>query len=283
MTGTSVGAGAGHPPPARTALVTGASRGIGRHLALGLADAGLDVGLLARDRGALEEVARAVVDRGRRAHPVTADVTDLSVVESAVAEVERELGPVDLLVNNAGRIESTEVPPWQADPEEWWAVVETNLRGSFHLVRAVVPGMLERGGGRVVDLSTGSATRDSALYSAYFASKTALLRFGSGLHLAGHERGLRVLEIAPGVVRTEMTAGMRVHDDRTDWTDPQAVVDLVVAAARGGLDEWSGRYVRAGADDPASLAAAAAVLDGPAGDDARTLRLRPWGDDDPAV
>lgn len=260
--------------------MTGASRGIGRHLALGLAGAGLDVALLARDQSALGGVREQVERAGVRAVVLPADVTDVRAVRAAVAAAEAELDGIDLLVNNAGRIESAEVPPWQADPDEWWSVFEANVRGPFHLVQAVVPGMLARGGGRVVDLSTGSATRDSDIYSAYYASKTALLRFGSGLHEAGFAHGLRVFELAPGVVRTDMTGSMAVHDDRTEWTDPADVVALLLAVAAGELDGWSGRFFRAGAEDVERLRAAAARgLD----DDARRLRLRPWGDDDPVA
>jgi 3-oxoacyl-[acyl-carrier protein] reductase len=268
----------GIPPPARTALVTGASRGIGRELALGLARAGVDVALLARDAGAVADVEEQVRDIGAESIAVPADVTDVRSVTRAVRVAQGALGPVDLLVNNAGRIEPVEVPPWEADPYQWRAVVETNLVGAFHLVRAIVPGMIERGGGRVIDLSSGAAVRDSPVYSAYHASKTALLRFGSGLHDAGHEQGLRSFEIAPGVVRTDMTAAMRVHSDRTEWTDPAAVVTLVVAVARGELDAWSGRFLRAGSDDLDTLRTVAARG---LTDHARRLGVRPWGPEDP--
>ncbi|PYF99787.1 Short-chain dehydrogenase [Georgenia satyanarayanai] len=237
---------------AQTALVTGASRGIGRELAIGLSRAGLDVALLARDERLLESTAEEVRAAGRRAVVLTADVTDAAAVQTAVSRAEDALGSIDLLVNNAGVIDA-EVPLWATDPERWWSVVETNVRGPFLLAHAVVPGMLARGGGRVIDLNSGAGTRDSALATAYYVSKTALFRIGGGLHEAGFERGLRAFELAPGVVRTDMTESMRMHEDRTEWTDPADVVALVVALARGDLDALSGCYVRAGADTPESL------------------------------
>ncbi|MFC4556410.1 SDR family NAD(P)-dependent oxidoreductase [Georgenia faecalis] len=240
--------------PARTALVTGASRGIGRALALGLAAAGLDVAVLARDADRLADVAREIEAMGRRAVAVPTDVTDASGVVEAVMRAEGALGSVDLLVNNAGRVDA-EVPLWEADPQEWWSVVETNVRGPFLLARAVVPGMIERGAGRLVDLSSGAGVRDNAVASAYNVSKTALFRIGGGLHEAGYERGLRTFELAPGVVVTDMTRGMAMHADRTEWTDVAAVVDLCVAIARGELDALSGCYLRAGADTVESLRA----------------------------
>lgn len=254
---------------ARTALVTGASRGIGRELAVGLAQAGLDVALVARDERLLEETAEQVQVAGRRAVVLTADVTDAAAVQDAVRRAEDELGSVDLLVNNAGVVDA-EVPLWEADPERWWSVVETNVRGPFLLAHAVVPGMLARGGGRVVNLNSGAGTRDSALATAYYVSKTALFRIGGGLHEAGFERGLRAFELAPGVVRTDMTESMRMHEGRTEWTDPADVVALVVALARGDLDALSGCYVRAGADTPESLRE---LVAGGLGPDERRLRV----------
>lgn len=257
-------------PPARTALVTGASRGIGRMLAVGLAQAGLDVALLARDERLLESTAEEVTAAGRRAVVLTADVTDTGAVDRAVATAEGELGSIDLLVNNAGLIDP-EVPLWEADPERWWAVVETNVRGPFLLSRAVVPGMLTRGGGRVVNLNSGSGTRDGDVATAYYVSKTALFRIGGALHEAGYDRGLRAFELAPGVVRTDMTSSMRAHEGRTEWTEPAEVIALAVSIARGELDALSGRYVRAGADTPESLRQLAA---GQLGPDERRLRVR---------
>ena len=263
------------PPPARTALVTGASSGIGRELALGLGRAGLAVGLLGRDPARLAEVAGALDGPSAVA---TADVTDLDDVRRAVAQVTAGIGEVELLVSSAGVIEAEEVPVWEADPAAWRHVLEVDLLGAFHVVRAVVPGMVARGGGRVVDLNSGAGVRDAGHYSAYGAAKTGMFRIGGALHAAGHERGLRAFELAPGVVDTPMTRAMPVHAGRTGWTAPAEVVELVVAMARGELDAWSGRMVRAGTDTPAGLRARAeAGL--PAR--ARTLGLLPWGPDDP--
>ncbi|MCK9795487.1 SDR family oxidoreductase [Isoptericola sp. 4D.3] len=273
---------AGDVPPARAALVTGASRGIGREVALGLARAGLDVALLARDAGRLAEVAGEVRDLGRVALALPCDVTDATAVEAAVRSAEAPvsgggLGGVDLLVNNAGRIDA-EVPLWEADPDEWWSVLETNVRGPFLLARYVVPGMLARGGGRVVDLNSGAGSHDNAAATAYNASKTALMRLGAGLHAAGQRQGLRVLELAPGVVRTDMTESMRAHEGRTDWTPVERTVDLVTAFAAGGLDVCSGWFVRASHDTPESLRELAARASAPA---ARRLRVQPAAGDDP--
>lgn len=277
--------GPGAVAPARTALVTGASRGIGRAIAVGLAAAGLDVALLARDAARLRDVADEMAAAGAgRAVVVTADVTDADAVAAAVAAARSELGGIDLLVNNAGRVDA-EVPLWEADPDEWWAILETNVRGPFLLARAVIPGMLARGGGRVVDLNSGAGSHDMVGASAYNASKTALLRLGANLHRSGHDRGLRTFEVSPGVVQTDMTGSMAMHRGRTEWTPVERTVEMVVAVARGELDAFSGAFLRVTHDSPASLRAAlddaaraGRTLPGP---DGRRLRVTRWGDDDP--
>lgn len=269
------------PTPSRVALVTGATSGIGRGLAAALGRAGLAVGLLGRDGERLTEALQEVRATGARCAAVPADVVDLPGLQQAVEHLEGQLGPADLLVSAAGVIEAVEVPVWEADPAEWRRVVEVDLVGAFHAVRAVVPGMVARGGGRVLHLDSGAGVKDSSVYSAYNAAKAGLFRLGGNLHAAGAAHGLSVLELAPGVVRTPMTMAMAAHEQRRqrdEWTSQAEVDALAVAFARGELDAWSGRMVRAGADTPASLAARAAAG---LGDDDRTLRLRPWGDDDP--
>jgi NAD(P)-dependent dehydrogenase (short-subunit alcohol dehydrogenase family) len=274
-----------HPPPARTAVVTGANRGLGRALALGLAADGVAVGLLGRRRDALAAVAGEIRDAGGRAAVATADVRSYEATRSAVADVEAAFGGVDLLVNNAGVVDPVEVPVWEAEPEDWWDVVETDLRGPFHCVRAVVPGMLRRGGGRVIDLNSGAGARDREVYSAYCAAKAGLFRIGGSLHLAGFERGLRSFELSPNVVETDMTHSMPMHDGRSEWTPLETVVALAVAIARGEVDAWSGCFLRAGADTPESLAEAAAELTGAAKAQVpapfRRLVVHPYGPSDP--
>jgi 3-oxoacyl-[acyl-carrier protein] reductase len=270
--------------PARTALVTGGARGIGRAIVLGLAEAGLDVAVLGRDASRLDDVVTQVRALGRRAVGLVADVGDVAAVDAAVARAEAELGRIDLLVNNAGRIDA-EVPLWAADPDEWWSVMETNVRGPFLLMRAVVPGMIARGGGRVVDLNSGAGSGDMNGASAYNASKTALLRMGANLHLSGHAQGLRTFEVAPGVVQTDMTASMDMHVGRTEWTPVERTVEMMVAIASGELDAWSGTFLRVTHDTPASLRAAVRTGSGDAqavpGPEARRLRVTRYGDDDP--
>ncbi|MFI2363506.1 SDR family NAD(P)-dependent oxidoreductase [Promicromonospora sp. NPDC019610] len=279
--GTPAGASA-VVPPARTALVTGASRGIGREIALGLARAGVHVALLARDAARLEAVAAEVRAAGMDAVVLTADVSDPAAVRAAVEQAQDALGSIDLLVNNAGAIES-EHPLWEADPDEWWSVFETNVRGPFLFSRWTVPGMIARGGGRVVDLASGASSHEMrGGSSAYNASKTALLRMGANLHDDGFRHGIRVFELAPGVVKTDMSTGMTLHEGRTDWTPVERVTDVVNAIAAGELDMCSGWFLRVSDDTPESLRARAAeAAEQGAEGTARRLRVLPAGSGDP--
>lgn len=250
----------------RVALVTGASRGIGAHLVDALLGAGWTVVGLSRSG----KVADGAVG-------IACDVTDADAVDAAVAEVVGQHGRIDLLVNNAGSIE-TERPLWEADVEEWWQVMVTNVRGPFLLTRAVVPHMVAAGGGRIINLNSGSGTRESAELTAYHASKSALARLTGGVALAGAEHGVHAFDMAPGVVESDMTHSMELHRDRTEWTDPEDVKALALAIADGELDGFSGRFVRAGTDDLDQLRERSRSG---LGEGERMLRLRPWGDDDP--
>ncbi len=239
----------------RVVLVTGASRGIGAVLA-----------------DAFEAVGDTV-ERGSRA---VAEVTDPAQVDAWVGHVVARHGRIDVLVNNAGVMDE-EVPLWEADPDRWWQAVEVNVRGPFLLTRAVVPHMLAAGGGRVLNLNSGSGTRANDVATAYHVGKTALARITGATHLAGAERGVLAFDLAPGVVRTDMTLAMRAHEGRTEWTSPEEVTALALALASGELDAWSGRFVRAGVDTPESLREAASRLQ----PQSRTIGLLPWGSDDP--
>lgn len=264
----------------RTALVTGAGRGIGRGLALGLAAAGWSVGLVGRTRASLEEVADEIRAHGGLAVVAAADLVDRLAVLDAVAHVEADLGGVDLLVNNAGVIERAELPFAEDDVEDMWRVVETNVRGPMLVTHAVLPGMLARGGGRIVNLASGAGVRALPNYSGYAISKGALSRLTTLLHAQYADRGIRVLDLAPGVVRTDMTESMPVHDDRTSWTSIDDVVALAAAFGAGELDAVSGRWVRAGTDTPDTLRRDAEVI---VARDARTLRLAYIDDSDPVA
>ncbi|MDK3258043.1 SDR family NAD(P)-dependent oxidoreductase [Blastococcus capsensis] len=258
------------------ALVTGASTGIGRHLVEGLAARGMAVAGLARTEGLLRTAMAEVADAtGGRTLAVAADVTDRASVEAAVGEVREQLGPVDLLVNNAGLIDEYEVPVWEADPDQWWEVVSSHIRGAQLTIRTLVPWMVLRNRGRVVNIASGMSTRANPDYSAYAVAKTGLMRLTESLATALEGSDVHAFDVAPGVVDTPMTRSMHMWQGNTSWTPPERVVEIIAAIAAGELDAWSGRFLRAGADDLETLRSVAP--DGAA----RRLRLRPYGDADP--
>ena len=262
----------------QVALVTGASTGIGRHLAEGLAARGMAVAGMARTEHRLTEAMAEIAEAtGARTLAVAADVTDRLAVDRAVARVAAELGRVDLLVNNAGVIDAAEVPVWEADPDQWWDVVTSHVRGAQLLIRAVVPGMLGRGHGRVVNLASGMSTRANRDYSAYSVAKTGLMRLTEALCVSLQGSGLSAFDVAPGVVDTPMTRSMEMWRGFEHWTPPERVVELVAAIAGGELDAWSGRFLRAGTDELDTLRRLTPDAA------ARQLRLQPYGDDDPVA
>jgi 3-oxoacyl-[acyl-carrier protein] reductase len=266
------------PLAGQVALVTGASTGIGRQLGHALAAHGAAVAGLARGeerlRAAMDEIAGAT---GSPVLALAADVTDAAAVHAAVARVADELGPVDLLVNNAGLIDAAEVPVWAADGEQWWAVVASHIRGPLLLIQAVVPAMVERGRGRVVNLASGMGTRAVPEYSAYSVGKAGLIRVTEALAASLQGSGVHAFNLAPGLVRTEMTSAMPKWAGHTSWTPPERSAELVCAIAAGELDGWSGRFLRAGVDTPDTVGGV--VLE----EGARQLRLRPYGPEDPVA
>ena len=246
------------------ALVTGGGRGIGRRIAAELTNAGMRVAVSARSREQVEETAREI---GGLA--LVADVSVQDDVEQMVATTERELGPIDLLVNNAG-IAGVRKPAWEQTPEQWWRVFEVNVLGPFLCCRAVVPRMLSRGRGRIVNTGSGAAylpgTRSE---SSYPGSKAALARFGEVLAAQLQPHGIPVFTISPGLVRTEMTEGTFPED--APWTPPELAPRLVRALASGRLDTLSGRYLHAEHDDIDDLEARADEI---VRDDLNAIRLR---------
>jgi NAD(P)-dependent dehydrogenase (short-subunit alcohol dehydrogenase family) len=266
----------------QVALVTGGGRGIGRATALALARAGALVAVAARSADQVRETVQVIEGTGGRALGQAADVTDQQAVEALVASVEERLGPIDLLVNNAGII-GDYGPAWEADPELWWRVMEVNVRGPFLCVRAVVPGMTARRRGRIVNLSSSAGLSHFPHGSAYAVSKAALTRFTENLAGEVQTYGISVFNLAPGTVRTAMTehvlngiAGQtwqpelrRVFAEGRD-VPPEAAARLIVYLASGQADALTGRYLGVADDIPALVRRAAEITER----DLLTMRLR---------
>ncbi|MBK5305248.1 MAG: SDR family NAD(P)-dependent oxidoreductase [Frankiaceae bacterium] len=233
----------------RVGVVTGAGRGIGREIARSLAAEGMSLLLLARTGSQVRDLADELIAAcGVKVLPAAVDVTDADAVARVVQHAEQQLGTVDLLVNNAATIESREVPFWEGDAEEMWRVVETNLRGPLLMTRALLPPMVQRGHGHVVNLtSRARAATATGTYTGYAVSKRALSALTQSLvgPLAG--TGVVVLDVLPGLVKTEMTLGMPVWTTRDDvpWDDVGATARLVADIARGRYDDRAGEVLEA--------------------------------------
>lgn len=265
----------------QVALVTGGGRGIGRAIARALAAAGAAVAVVARSQAQVVETAALICHSGGCALGVAGDITDRDAVDRLVRQVERELGPVDVLVNNAGA-GSAIGPLWEVAPEDWWRDVEVILRGAFLCARAVLPGMIQRRRGRIVNVSSKVALGPQAYATGYATSRAAILRLTDSLAAETAEHGISVFAISPGLVRTAMTeyvlestAGRKWLPEASaipteHWVSAEQAAELVRFLASGQGDGLSGRFIHVG-DDYVAMAGRAGEI---RSRDLYTLRLR---------
>ena len=198
----------------QVALVTGAGRGIGRAIAVALGDAGASVAICDKSEEEVATTAKAVRARGGIALAVPADVPDLGEVERMVTEVEAEMGPVDLLVNNAG-VHGPVAPLVESGPDEWWQTMEVNVRGLLYCSLAVLGGMVERGHGRIVNLASGLGFVASPTLSSYCVSEAALLRLTESLAVEARDHGVHAFAVVAGLIRTAVGEdGVRLEGPR---------------------------------------------------------------------
>ncbi|NKC13816.1 MAG: SDR family NAD(P)-dependent oxidoreductase [Gammaproteobacteria bacterium] len=192
----------------KVAFITGASRGIGRACAAVLAKRGAAVVLAARDRAACERAAAVIAGNGGRALAVRCDVADRASVDAAVNAVEARLGPVDILINNAGVVEPIAALASVA-PAQFERTFSINVTGPLNLMQALLPQMKKRGGGTVINVSSGAAQRPLEGWTAYCVSKAALRMLGMSLALEHGADGIRVFNFRPGTVDTAMQGVIR--------------------------------------------------------------------------
>jgi len=222
----------------KVAIVTGAGRGIGRATSLAFARRGLAVALAARGPADIVAVASEIQSAGGRAVALPTDVSIAAQVEELVEETERRLGPVEVLVNNAGVVEPA--PLVETSEESWDRVLDINLKGAFLCARAVLPGMIERQRGRILNVSSISGRLGTPRLASYCASKWGLLGLSKASAEEVRRHNVQVMAVCPGSVATEMLA--RSLPGAKPQMDPEAVASLLLYLA---------------ADAPAALTGAA--------------------------
>jgi NAD(P)-dependent dehydrogenase (short-subunit alcohol dehydrogenase family) len=227
----------------RTALVTGAGRGIGRAVALLLAGRGMDLALASRSAGELERVAAEARERGARAEPIVADVADPARVRELFRAARERLGPLDVLVNGAGVAPSA--PLARTSDEQWRSAIEVNLSGTFYCLREALPEMAARGWGRVVNLASIAGKTGYVYIAAYAASKHGVLGLTKCAALEVAQKGVTVNAVCPGYVDTPMTdASIARIVERTG---------LAAGEVRRRLEEMSPQKRLFGSDEVAAL------------------------------
>ncbi|MGE5254193.1 MAG: SDR family NAD(P)-dependent oxidoreductase [Planctomycetaceae bacterium] len=233
----------------KIALVTGGSRGIGRACALGLAQNGADVAVNYRERqDAAREVCSLLERLGRRAFPIQADVSRSSEVSRMVQAVEREMGTIEILVNNAGIGRRY---PWDQVTEEGWdEIMNVNLKSAFLVTQAVLPGMRARKWGRIINISSGAAATGGVVGPYYAASKAGLLGLTHGYASLSLKEGITVNAVSPSLIDTDMARqDLRVDPKSTPigrLGSPEEVAEAVVMLAKNGYITGQTLYVNGG-------------------------------------
>jgi 3-oxoacyl-[acyl-carrier protein] reductase len=243
------------------ALITGGGRGIGQAIAIAFAREGADLALVARTAWELDETAQMIRAAGHRVVAATADVSLRADVERAAGQVLGAFGHVDVLVNNAG-VQPPIGPLWQNDADEWTRAVAVNLFGPMLCIKAVLPGMMERKRGKIINLSGGGATGPRPNFSAYAASKTALVRLTETLAVELAPYNIQVNALAPGAINTRMLAqvlaagelagaelAMAQRRAQSGGTPVELAAQLAVFLASADSDRLTGKLIAAPHDD----------------------------------
>ncbi|MCY9227657.1 3-ketoacyl-ACP reductase [Bacillus haynesii] len=212
----------------KTALITGGGRGIGRATAIALAKEGVHIGLIGRTAANLEKAAEELKAFGVKVSVAAADVKDLTAVERAVQSVKEELGQIDILINNAGI--GGFAGFLEQSPEEWENIVQVNLMGVYNVTRAVLPEMIERKAGDIINISSTAGQRGAAGTSAYSASKFAVLGLTESLMQEIRKHNIRVSALTPSTVATDLAIDSKLTDGNPERVmQPEDLAEYMVA------------------------------------------------------
>lgn len=198
----------------KTALITGGGKGLGRALAIALAEEGVNVGLVGRTEKDLIAVAEEVKQYNVEAAIAVGDVSDLASIEEAVQEVRSALGPIDILINNAGIGAFGSF--LELEPSKWEDIIKINLMGVYYTTRAVFQEMVDRKVGDIINISSTAGLKGGPVSSAYSASKAGLIALSESLMQEGRKHNIRVTTMVPSTVATDMAKDLKLTDGNPD-------------------------------------------------------------------
>ncbi|WP_181305279.1 3-ketoacyl-ACP reductase [Rufibacter sp. XAAS-G3-1] len=211
----------------KTALITGAGKGIGRALAMALAREGVNIALLARTQSDLQKVATELEGLGVETSVVTADVTNITSVNEAVEQARQELGFIDILINNAGTAAFGKF--LELEPDQWEHIIKVNLMGPYYVTRAVLPAMISKKTGDIINISSTAGQRGSAVTSAYSASKFGLIGLSESLMQEVRKHNIRVTTLTPSTVATDLAVELKLTDGNPEKVmQPEDFAEFVV-------------------------------------------------------
>jgi len=216
----------------KTALITGAGKGIGKATAIALAQEGVNLGFLARNRADLESLQQELMGTySIKVSIATADISNRAEAERAVETLIGEMGSLDILLNNAGTAQFGKLV--DMDPEQWEQIIQTNLMGTYYVTRAALPTMLKQNGGSIINIASTAGERGFATGSAYCASKFAVLGLTEALMQEVRKSNIRVTALTPSTVNTELAvnAGLPIGDEDR-MMQAEDVAELILAALK---------------------------------------------------
>lgn len=212
----------------KVALITGAGRGIGRTIAISLAQEGVHVGLVGRSLENLRNVAEELKSYNVNVAVASADVSDMDAITTAVDSIRSELGAIDILVNNAGIGKFGGF--MELTPEEWTNIIDVNVKGVYYTTRAVLPEMMERNTGDIINVASTAGLRGAPLTSAYTASKAAVIGLSESLMLEVRKKNIRVTTLTPSTVATDLAIESKLTDGNPEKVmQPEDLGELIVA------------------------------------------------------
>ncbi|MCA0173609.1 3-ketoacyl-ACP reductase [Bacillus sp. RAR_GA_16] len=212
----------------KTALITGAARGIGRAAAIALAKEGVNIGLIARTEETLQNVTREIETEGVKASYAIADVSSNEEVTKAVAKLKDELGEIDILINNAGIAKFGGF--MDLEIADWEKIIQVNLLGAYYVTRAVLPDMIERQSGDIINISSTAGQKGAPITSAYSASKFGLMGLTESLAQEVRKHNIRVSALTPSTVSTDLAVENNLTDgQQEDMLQPEDMAEFIVA------------------------------------------------------